>query len=579
MLQNRSMNAWGFRIAVCVKLALLAGFVSLTNFGLLDRVALLFDNARWMTLIPFLLIWAVALGAVVAAAFQPHLWLRLLWGGLIAACSAVGWGYYAASKSDLTVFDILSLWNARHEAGRAADLYAAQINGALAILVGGVLLFAIPPAVRSPWLSRWFGRLALVPAVPVALIAGVVYLKSGGGSAGMPKQFAPAALSVVAAEKIATRGASVRRPVAWAADKMQAVPHLLFLVEESVRADYLDLKPGNPFTPELARLAPNFVDFGPAASGSNCSHYSNAILRFGAARGDLVRTLNTSSTIWQYAKQAGYRTVFIDAQASISKNPGMLQNFMTVAETRDIDELYNIQDVAPAEADQRMLDILRKELASDKPVFIYANKNGAHFPYDKSYPAERARFTPTVTQAGEDTEATRLASYRNAISWSVDRFFQRFFSEIELAGLTFVYTSDHGQVFNPGELTHCAVEDADPRQALVPLYAYTSNPALRARFEQGARTGLGEASHFTIFPTLLDMMGYPVEEVKAAYQESMFTAPAGEPAFTSGDILGLFSDAVTWNPVDLRKGYLEPAARNMEPQEGRAVSAAPEALE
>ena len=52
------------------------------------------------------------------AAFQERHWLRILWASLIALSTAAAWGYHHASQSELNVFDLLSLWNARHEAGR-----------------------------------------------------------------------------------------------------------------------------------------------------------------------------------------------------------------------------------------------------------------------------------------------------------------------------------------------------------------------------------------------------------------------------------------------------------------------------
>ncbi|HEX5507962.1 MAG TPA: hypothetical protein VFX37_05615, partial [Pseudolabrys sp.] len=70
----------------------------------------------------------------------------------------------------------------------------------------------------------------------------------------------------------------------------------------------------------------------------------------------------------------------------------------------------------------------------------------------------------------------------------------------------------------------------------------------------------GHASHFSIVPTVLQLMGYSREDVDKMYGESLLeknTRPAG---FTTGDIFGLFSSKVRWHPLDLSKDYLEPAA-------------------
>jgi hypothetical protein len=65
-------------------------------------------------------------------------------------------------------------------------------------------------------------------------------------------------------------------------------------------------------------------------------------------------------------------------QAGFNRNPGKLQNFMIAAEARDIDDFHALDaDIAPPMLDDRLADIVLRELEPDKPVLIYANKNGA----------------------------------------------------------------------------------------------------------------------------------------------------------------------------------------------------------
>ena len=238
--------------------------------------------------------------------------------------------------------------------------------------------------------------------------------------------------------KVALNPVPKRRKIAWtwrgpfaaAAPRAETLPpstpivhaaevrRIVLLIDESVRGDYIDWTPGNPYTPELAKLKDKIVNFGPAASGGNCSHYSNAILRFAAARDGLGRTALTNPTIWQYAKKAGFRTAFIDAQAGFNRNPGKLQNFMTTEETRDIDGFYALDEaIAPPALDDHLLDITLRELKSDKPVLIYANKNGAHFPYDHGYPQSARLFRPTMSQTAKDEHAQprRLVPQRGEV--------------------------------------------------------------------------------------------------------------------------------------------------------------------
>lgn len=318
----------GDRLLIGLKLGLIAAFVLVTNFGFLDRVTLLVVNERWGTLVPYLGVWGLAIAALLAAAFQPRPMVRCFWALLIALSSAFAYGYYSATNSDLSVHDLLSLWSARHEAGRAAEFYNNHLVGALLILSFGAVAMILPATLPSIALRKWTSRLALLPLVPVFAISGIVYAKGGGGSQALPKQFTPIALSFLVAEKVATQGVTQRKTVTWQPVN-SGVPNIIMMVDESVRADFVDLTPSNNTTPKLAALAHKFVDFGPAVSGGNCSHYSNAILRFAANRRDLVTSIGTNPTLWQFAKKAGYRTVFIDTQAGVNKNPGLLQNFMS----------------------------------------------------------------------------------------------------------------------------------------------------------------------------------------------------------------------------------------------------------
>jgi lipid A ethanolaminephosphotransferase len=566
-------------IALLLRLTLVAAYVVLTNPGVIQRVELLYHQNRFGTLVGFLGVWALSLVALLIAVLHPRLWVRAIWATVIAVTTGIGFAYQKASGTDFSVFDVLSLWSARHEAGRAMEYYASDVTILALVAVGGVLLLTAPPTVHFAWMRRWISRLVWMPVLPVVLIAAIVVLREGGGSHGLPNQFAPLSVGLVSAAKISSRPAPDRQAVRWTPGKRQ-VRHVVMLVDESIRGDYIDWRPGNPFTPELARLRPRLVDFGPAVSAGNCSHYSNALLRFSAARNRLGLNLLTNPTIWQYAKRAGYRTVFIDAQSAFNRTAGKLQNFMTADETNDIDRLVTMPATTPAsELDDRLLDVIIEELRSDQPVFIYANKNGAHFPYDASYPASERPFKPTMSDALQEatrdgvakrtvsTYATaapasaRINSYRNAVRWSVDRFFKRLFDEANLNNAVMLYTSDHGQAFNEDRLSHCTVEDPDPREGLVPLFVTTPDAALRNRFVAGLEASPpGHATHFSLTPTMLELFGYAKRDVASAYGPSLFERNAAPPAFTSGDIFGLFSDEVRWHPVDLSRSYLEPGS-------------------
>ena len=97
-----------------LKIVLVSAFVLFTNYGFLDRIALLVAQGRPGTIAGFLLVWVLALAAILVAAFQPRWFWRMGWALILAATTAGGVGYFAISGSDFTVFDFASLWNARH---------------------------------------------------------------------------------------------------------------------------------------------------------------------------------------------------------------------------------------------------------------------------------------------------------------------------------------------------------------------------------------------------------------------------------------------------------------------------------
>ena len=547
-----------------IKLLLVAAVVLFTNQGFLDRVKLLLVNHRYDTLVPYVAIWGISGLALAIAVLQPERWARLFWALIIAFSTAVGWGYHQASQSELTAFDVISLWNARHEAGRAGEQYAQFVWMGLGLFAIAFVLMGAGPAAWGERSKRWLKRLLWVPALPVAAIAGIVYLKGGGGSQSMPQQFAPLAVTGVTAVRIALNPPQPRREVAWVPDSNARQEKILVLVDESIRADYTSLEPGNPLTPNLAKSSTHLIDYGRTISGGNCSHYSNAILRFLVDRDNIIQSANTNPTIWDYAHKAGYRTVFVDAQAGSIRTASALQNFMTLEEKGKIDSFHAIQDVPAQEADERLMGIVAEELAKPGPVLIYATKNGAHFPYDESYPQESAKFHPTVTETGETFEG-RAGSYMNAIAWSVDRLWPRLMESVISTKATMIYTSDHGQIVEPVGLTHCHVTDPETRTALVPMMLYIPEGASRDRYASAAITLKDKASHFMIPATLLSFMGYSETDVMGTYNMSLLNAGNLPLVFTSGDIFGLMSDDVAINPAN-------PMSVNMEAAAAKALS-------
>ena len=548
-------------VALTLRLVVVILFLVMTNQGVIQRIDVLYNRDNIIFLYGFAVLWAICLVAIAAAAFHPSVLVRSLWAMLIGASTASALAFQHASQSELGMLDVLSLWNSRHEATRAVEFYTPSLYWIAAAMLTSVLVIAAPPSLDIRTNSRLRLAMGSLPLIPISLITMTIFLKDGGGFNGLPVQFTPLSIGIASAWTLATHSAPARRAVTWAAAG-PPVRSIVLLIDESVRGDYIDLTDGNPYTPSLAQHKGRLVDFGPASSGGNCSHYSNAILRFIASPPTIGRDLLSHPTIWQFAKNAGYRTVFIDAQAGFIRNKGQLQNFMTLDEMKYIDSYRAIDGSTPAHSlDDTLLDILLEELQSGQPAFIYANKNGAHFPYDRNYPETERKFRPVMSEAG-DQVATRVNSYRNAIWWTVDRFFDRLFRATSLKDTVIIYTSDHGQVLRPGRLSHCSIEEPDPREALVPLFVATDDEGLRSRFGSAATIQRGQASHFSIGPTALELMGYSVADITELSTASLLpqnvrTPDATPSRFTTGDIFALFTSRTRWHDIDLHASYLE----------------------
>jgi glucan phosphoethanolaminetransferase (alkaline phosphatase superfamily) len=352
------------------QLALVACVVALTNKEVPQRVELLLFQDRPGALIVTAAFWGLALLSLLAILVHTNSYVRLFWAVVVSVSGAVAWGFQDAAKLELSIFDFLSFWEARHEVGRAAALYGQSFIWAGVIACAGIFAFALPFVSNAVGEQRFKRITAIFPILPVIAIAALVYEKQGQGYFAMPKQFSQVSLAGLTAVKIGLNAPKPREALALKPKSQGNSEKILFLVDESIRPDYLDTLPGNQQTPGFASFAQYMVDFGPAASGGICSNYSNAILRFAAARSDLGSKINTNPTLWQYAKAAGYRTVYIDAQAGNVKNSSQLQNFMTLDELQYVDQVYRMSDVEPRDADFQLLDILEKELSASGRVFI-----------------------------------------------------------------------------------------------------------------------------------------------------------------------------------------------------------------
>jgi len=321
------------------------------------------------------------------------------------------------------------------------------------------------------------------------------------------------------------------------------VEKIVLIVDESIRADILGVNVYEQDTTTfLSSLKTGMVNFGLAASSSNCSDYSNLILRTGAKKGDIPDhdqvTLKNPS-IWQFTRKAGFYNVYLDAQSA--EEWANYQNFMNEHEVSYIDKISRVRQEVVYESDvvarEQLIDILKQP----GKAFVILNKYGMHFPYFRSHPKEYNFFTP-VLEHGEpmnDREKS-LNSFMNGIRWSVDDWFKGLLSENEdFQPYVIIYTSDHGQnIVDDGTLaTHCRPM-ANRFEGIVPMMVFSNDEGVLEGFKATQVASYNKTSHFQVFPTLLRLAGYEEHWIRNQYDVSLSELPVNSPEFFVGDIHG-----------------------------------------
>jgi glucan phosphoethanolaminetransferase (alkaline phosphatase superfamily) len=295
-----------------------------------------------------------------------------------------------------------------------------------------------------------------------------------------------------------------------------------------MRGDHLSIngyeRPTTPFLEELARQGV-LTNWGIAAASTTCSLASNLALLTGS---EVPAEWNRAPSVFQYAKAMGYRTHNIDGQMTNMWNGTLLDR-----ETWDVWLTANeFNRDGLALTDQRIGARVAEIVNNSVGNFMWINKLGTHVPYDLDYPPSEAVWTPVYGGRGVamrpllapldfSRREAFVNSFDNALRWSVESFFRQLFPAGVPPHTTLVYTADHGQTLGEdGERhSHCG---SSRTEAIVPLFIVSSRPEVRA-----ADTGF-KASHSNVFPTVLDLLGFPEAQRPRAYDVSLLRAKSSD---------------------------------------------------
>ncbi|MFJ7792460.1 sulfatase-like hydrolase/transferase [Pseudomonas sp. NPDC096950] len=460
--------------------------------------------------------------------------------------SAVFFDVYTKVTADyLTYSSFVSLVYSGGFIQEAAYQYRDPLISGL--LSGLLLLFGIGLKPRRP-LPLPGALLVSAPVLGVLLLSAVLFVRAGEGARGLPIMYTPLAYLNLFAYESLHNTVGPREPVKLARNDQPVSHDIVLIIDESISGNYLDINApfGVHSNLKEARPGVDIFNYGYAASIANCSADTNVTLRYGGTRADYMRINTTLPSIWQYAKQAGLRTVYIDAQ----RTGGNLQNLMNNAEKKDIDEFVQFDQTSVRDRDMAAATKLIELLNDDKPELVVINKVGAHFPVHDKYPDAFMAYRPTLPR-GQFVEVADTGkrdgfngqpddwvlyrnAYKNTLLWNVGEFFARVFAQADLSNALLIYTSDHGQDLhergNPGLNTHCGGDPVE-EEGLVPLVVIQGSALKTLDWSAQLAANKDRSSHYNIFPTLLQLMGYDLAGVEAVYGKPLSVATADEFTF------------------------------------------------
>ncbi|MGE7962105.1 sulfatase-like hydrolase/transferase [Pseudomonas sp. NPDC089918] len=435
-----------------------------------------------------------------------------------------------------------------------------------AMVSGLLLLFGIglKPRRRAPLPGA---LLVAAPVFGVLMLSTVLFVRAGEGARGLPIMYTPLAYLNLFTYEALHNTVGPREPVSLSRVDQPVGHDIVLIIDESISGNYLDINTPFGVHSNLKEPRPgvDIFNYGYAASIANCSADTNVTLRYGGTRADYMRINSTLPSIWQYAKKAGLRTVYIDSQ----RTGGNLQNLMNAAEQKDIDEFVQFDRTSVRDRDMAAAAKLIELLNDGKPELVVINKVGAHFPVHDKYPDAFMAYRPTLprgqfvevadtgTRDGFNGQPDDWLLYRNAykntVLWNVGEFFARVFAQADLSHALLIYTSDHGQDLhergNPGLNTHCG-DDPVEEEGLVPLVVISGSDLQTLDWQAQLPANKDRSSHYNIFPTLLQVMGYDLAGIEAVYGKPL-SVPTGDDFTFNYRFNARLGAKPEWKHIDL----------------------------
>ncbi|MGI9035060.1 MAG: sulfatase-like hydrolase/transferase [Pyrinomonadaceae bacterium] len=318
--------------------------------------------------------------------------------------------------------------------------------------------------------------------------------------------------------------------------------NVIFVIDESVRGDHLSLNGySRATTPFLEKLAAEhkLSNFGIATASSTATYFSHNAIMTGLRPENCPDKskfkITTYPTFYQYAKAMKYETYYFDAQmkslwSSIDDDKKYFDHW------EGVNEIKQNGEVPGYEYDNVLAKKVNKIIASSTGNFIVIAKRGSHISYQYNFPESAEFWKPSYTTnevfgiPPPDKLPEVINAYDNSIKYNLDSFFKSLSGDDAgiPANTVIIYTSDHGQtLYADGKASHGGMTK---NEAAVPLFIISQD---NLKIDTAYK-----ASHQNIFPTILDLLGYPQEMREGSFAPSLLKVKSADskPRFFNPDL-------------------------------------------
>jgi len=475
----------------------------------------------------YLVAYALTIVSLAIVPFLRSAPLRALFSLAMISAIAFDQAVQALSGAHVNQELVNLLWQERANAADGLS-FLPQVAGSIAWLALIAVIYLLPP--RRWSLSK---RFALIPVAALAITFHNVRI-GNYQKVTQPPVFAIEG-QIAKAMVMSDRRTDPPAEIAYSGSVAPKIRNILFIVDESVGGKFISLN-NDQFddTPFLSGLPDKdfFFNYGEASSIANCSSASRLMLRVGLKRSRLPDRSHASlhaPNFWMYAHRAGFRSVYFDAfRSSLTYH-----SYMGAKEAAQIDERIALGGAGNLQTmDHDIAHRLLRVLDEPGRHFIFVEKKGTHYPHDgRVVPDDYAYEPKGVREYGDALDLNpdqrgQVRNYLKEIRWQVDEFFRILKPALDRPDTVVIYTSDHGQNMfqSRSKLFHCSDRDVSISEGSVPLVVATGNRRLAAEFAQTAGRRFNRSSHFEIFPTLLDLMGYDQQFVRSHYGPALVGA-------------------------------------------------------